>query len=325
MAKLNEMIQDFRLSINQSVEALAMMLQLTIEEYESLEKDWIPPDEALKEICTLFEWNYNDIKRIARNSPAFSKKEQPAVEPHKPSSPKPVAAFDFHSMLRDARQKVGQSPEGIAMLLNIAPDYYESFEQDKVPSDDLLRNICSLFSWNYREVRRQVINRSTPRMVAVSPPLSLKEVQAKLPKKDRAFLPAGEGKKETLASRLYKARMDFGQNPDGISLLLDISEDYYLEIEAGKIIPDPEMLKRIASLFHWNYNELRLLVHNENIHRFQPVVTELNASSPLQVHKLQALQEEIKKYWTQIQPEKQEMLLAQLEVIRDTAKRWQTS
>lgn len=325
MAKLNEMIQEFRLSINQSVEALAMMLQLTIEEYEALEKDWIPSDETLKEICALFEWNYNDIKRIAHNSPTFSKKEQPVTAPGKPSASKSAALFDFHRMLQEARQKVGQTPEGIAMLLNIAPDYYESFERDKVPSDDLLRNICSLFSWNYQEVRRQVINRSTPRMAPIQPPLSLKAVQAKLPKKEASFLPVREKEKETLASRLYQARMELGQNPDGISLLLDVSEDYYLQMEAGKIIPDPEMLKRIAALFQWNYNELKLLVHNENIHRFQPVVTELNPSSTFQTHKLQALQEEIKKYWTQIQPEKQEMLLAQLEVIRDTAKRWQAS
>ena len=41
MAKLNEMIREFRESINQSVEALAMLLQLSPEEYNQLEENWI--------------------------------------------------------------------------------------------------------------------------------------------------------------------------------------------------------------------------------------------------------------------------------------------
>ena len=82
MAKLNEMVKEFRLSINQSPEAFAMMLQITPEEYEKLEVDWIPPDDLLKSMCALFEWNFSDIQIIARNTPeaAISKQRVASAE-----------------------------------------------------------------------------------------------------------------------------------------------------------------------------------------------------------------------------------------------------
>ena len=321
MAKLNEMVKEFRLSINQSVEAFAMMLQITLEEYESLETDWVPPDEFLKQMCALFEWNYNDIKRIALNTPASSAKQQNKAE-HTTSFPT-TEPSSFHNLLREGREQAGQPPETIAMLLNISVEYYESFEHNTIPPDELVRKICSLFSWNYRDIRQQLINRSTPRMTT-RPPLSLKEIQAHLSKGERPMMPLGESESETIGTRLIKARKKLGQTSAGISLLLDISEDYYLKLESGTI-PASELLKRIAALFQWNYNELRLLVQNENISRFQPSVTELKSSSGLPINQLQTLLDDIKKGWSHLQKEKQELLLEQLEVIRDTAKRWQSS
>ena len=79
MAKLNEMIREFRESINQSVEALAMLLQLSPEEYNQLEENWNPPDPVLERICTLFEWNYQDIKRISLQGP-FNKESDSEKE-----------------------------------------------------------------------------------------------------------------------------------------------------------------------------------------------------------------------------------------------------
>ena len=143
------------------------------------------------------------------------------------------------------------------------------------------------------------------------------------PKKEIPIIPL-ESDPETLGTRLYKARKELGQTPSGISLLLDISEDYYLKLESGSI-PEPELLKRIAALFQWNYNELRLLLQNENIHQFQPRVTEIKSTSGFPISQVKTLLEEIQKCWTGMESEKQELLLVQLEVIRDTAKRWQSS
>ena len=57
MAKLNEMIKEFRLSIDQSVEAIALLMQMDSDDYARLEEDWIPPADILQRLCALFEWN----------------------------------------------------------------------------------------------------------------------------------------------------------------------------------------------------------------------------------------------------------------------------
>ena len=70
MSILNEKILEFRENVGQSIEGLALLMQMDPEEYAELEKDWIPSDEILQRLCSLFEWNYKDIKRIADNSPS---------------------------------------------------------------------------------------------------------------------------------------------------------------------------------------------------------------------------------------------------------------
>ena len=63
------MIKEFRLSIDQSVEAIALLMQMDPDDYARLEEDWIPPADILHRLCTLFEWNYQDISRLALNTP----------------------------------------------------------------------------------------------------------------------------------------------------------------------------------------------------------------------------------------------------------------
>ena len=53
------MIREFREDIGQSIEGLALLMQLEPDEFARLEEDWIPPDDILKRLCALFEWNYN--------------------------------------------------------------------------------------------------------------------------------------------------------------------------------------------------------------------------------------------------------------------------
>lgn len=327
MAKLNEMIKEFRESINQSPEAIAMMLQMSVDEYHALETDWIPPEELLRRMCTLFEWNFNEIKRIAQATPSVS-----GGSPRNMASPAqrktPMEGGGnvphFHQMLQEARITVGQSTAGIAMLLNIPVEYYESFEADTLPPEDMVKKICALFSWNYREIRQQLINQTTPKVVPRQRPLSLKDIRPHLPKPAAPPVPVYPEENESLGSRLMQARTSMGQSVAGIALLLDISEDYYMQLESGAN-PDPELLKKIAALFRWNYNELQLLIHNENIRMFQPSVTHLEVQKAPQLNKLQTLQKTIQEYYTKVSPQQQEMLISQLEVIRDTAKRWASS
>ena len=51
------MIREFREDIGQSIEGLALLMQLEPDEFARLEEDWIPPDDILKRLCALFQWN----------------------------------------------------------------------------------------------------------------------------------------------------------------------------------------------------------------------------------------------------------------------------
>ena len=104
MAKLNEMIREFRESINQSVEALAMLLQLSPEEYNQLEENWNPPDPVLERICTLFEWNYQDIKRISLQGP-FNKESDSEEEDDADTGQSSPASLPFAQKLAQARME----------------------------------------------------------------------------------------------------------------------------------------------------------------------------------------------------------------------------
>lgn len=322
MAKLNEMIKEFRLSVNQSVEGIALLLQLKPEEYEALEKDWIPPDDLLQRLCALFEWNYNDIKRIAGNNPSASSK---MTHPKRESSSRPVPAsnegLSFSQMLQNARMSVGQNAEGMATLLGIPSEYYLTFEENRIPPDDLLRKICTLFEWNYLQIRRMIITHSTPRIVPRQPPIPLKEIQSKLPKPEKP-IDINDTPSESLGERLYQARMDAGQSVDGVALLLRVNPEFYQQVEDGQLAPDAELLKRISSVFQWNYNEVLLLVYNENIRQFQPAIPNKQVHGGKNMEKLRTLQKEISDGWLQLSEKQQESLLTQLELVRDTMKRF---
>ena len=48
MSKLNEMIREFREGIGQSIEGLALLLQIEPDEFAQLEEDWVPPDDIIR-------------------------------------------------------------------------------------------------------------------------------------------------------------------------------------------------------------------------------------------------------------------------------------
>ena len=116
MAKLNEMIKEFRLSIDQSVEAIALLMQMDPEDYVRLEEDWIPPADILQRLCALFEWNYQDISRLALNTPQA--RQTSAIEGSR-------ARATFGEQLQAERLAVGQTLEGLSTLLGIPVDYYQ--------------------------------------------------------------------------------------------------------------------------------------------------------------------------------------------------------
>ena len=314
MAKLNEMIREFRDSVNQSVEGLALLMGMPPEEYARLEEDWIPPDDVLERICSLFEWNFQDTKRSALQSSG-----EPA-ESQAPSPPPKLLQLgtppEFSEMLQESREAVGQSPEGVATLLGIDSQFYLSIEQGLTPSDDLLQQICSLFHWNYRQVRQRLINRNASMLFqrpTASTPVETTE------------LPAAPAPGPALGTRIREQREAVGQTLDGLSILLEISPEFLEEIENGTVHPDAALLRRIAALFQWNFHALQLDEQKRRLPDFHPVVMRLpNEAQPQQRQRLKSLQNAIAEPWLRLTAKQQESVLAQLELIRDTVRLWGT-
>jgi len=315
MAQLNEMIREFRGSVKQSVEGLALLMGMPPEEYARLEADWIPPDEVLEKLCTLFEWNFQDTKRIALQSSGESA-DPPASEPH-PSQPLPSGTLqEFSEALREAREAVGQSPEGVATLLGLDTQHYRSIEEGLVPSDDLLQQICSLFHWNYRQVRQRLINRNAS-MLFQRPTAS---TATEMTEPSAAPVPG-----PALGTRIREQREAVGQTLDGLSILLEISPPFLEEIESGLANPDAALLRRIAALFQWNFHELQLAEQKRRLPEFHPAVMRLpNDAQPQQRQRLKSLQDAIAEPWLRLTAKQQESVLAQLELVRDTVRRWGT-
>ena len=312
------MIREFRENIGQSVDGLALLMKLESDEYAKLEEDWIPPDDILKRLCTLFEWNYHDIKRLADKIPSVKSKKK-NLKNHDSSFEKETSSKSgvpqFAKMIQEARINAGQNSLGIATLLGISPDYYEEFESGLIPPDDLLRKLCSLYGWNNKQIQQKIKSLSPVLYGTRQPPLPVKEMQARLPKTKlpklqeiRTVVPLHE--------LIQQSRMEAKQNVEGISLLLQISNEYYEKIEAGEVFPEQELLKKICSLFGWNFHEILQREKSSQLTKLQPAVNSLDSSdSSITEIKLKTVQEEIAANWPQITREQQETLLTQLNFI----------
>ena len=325
MSKLNEMIREFREDIGQSIEGLALLMQLEPDEFARLEEDWIPPDDILKRLCALFEWNYNDIKRLADKTPSVKSKKKELEKPDSSLAEETSAKTEvpqFAKMIQEARITAGQNTLGIATLLSIAPDYYEEFESGLIPPDDLLRKLCSLYGWNYKQIQQKINSHSPILYGTRQPPLPVKEMQARLPKIELPEIPdIPEG--VTLHELIQQSRIEAKQNVEGISLLLQIGTEYYEQIEAGEVFPEQELLKRICSLFGWNYHELLQREKSSQLSKLQPAVTSLDSSdSSITETKLREIQEEIAANWQQISREQQETILTHLELVSKMMEPW---
>ena len=325
MSKLNEMIREFREDIGQSIEGLALLMQMEPDEFAQLEEDWIPPDDILQRLCTLFEWNYRDIKRLADKTPSVKLGQN---YPEKPESslteetPAKISVSPFARMIREARTKAKQDALGIATLLGVSQDYYEELETDLLPPDDLLRKLCSLFGWNYKQIQQKISRQSTVLYGTRQPPLTASEIQARLPKielPEVMDIPAPV----SLHEQIQQARIRAEQNVEGISLLLQVNPKYYEQIEAGDVIPDQDLLKRISSLFGWNYHEILHREKSSQYGQLQPAVTSLDSADSSKTEiKLREVQEKIAENWREITRGRQETLLTQLELISEMMERW---
>jgi len=326
MSELNQKIREFREDIGQSIEGLALLMQMEPEEFARLEEGWIPPDEILRRLCSLFEWNFKDIKRLADYTPNSKPKENNLVNKQHVSgedASDDIAPTPLAGMVREARNNAGQDIKGISTLLGVSTDYYEEIEAGLVPPDNLLRKLCSLYGWNYKQIQQKINTQSTHILGTKQPPLPASEIQARLPKVEIPDIPdASPG--VSLHEQIKQARVEADQNVEGMSLLLQINPEYYQQIESGDAVPDPELLKKISTLYGWNYHEILNREKNEQLSQLQPTVTNLKfPNSSINEVKLRETQAEIAENWKNIPREDQQTLLTQLKFIRDSMKNFE--
>ena len=175
----HEKLLQARVTANQTVDAMAILLNLSPEQYEQLESGRFPDDETLRKLCKMMGWNYYEAQRLIINEmisphpkapPGVARRSEPAAA-HQPlrtlaepgargaATQRPGGADGtgangetLGSRLREARTQIGQSKEIVAMLLKCSLADYERFEAGEAPPDEVLRRISLVFNWNYLDL-----------------------------------------------------------------------------------------------------------------------------------------------------------------------------
>lgn len=229
----------------------------------------------------------------------------------------------FAGYLQEARITGDQTTEVMAVMLNISQEEYELLEGGQYPDDETLRRICTLLDWNYYEVQRLLINEMiAPRIkpgsvasTALNDGAANPAISAGAPGKAQPVNP------DTLGSRMREVRLTTDQTVSVIAMLLNIDEETYLGLEDGQS-PSDELLRRISSVYRWNYHDLLALLRTQHAHSFQPIrVGTPYPEATADLDRLRDLNDELRQIFNQLAPEERIRVLAQIELIRDTMKR----
>ncbi len=161
----HELLRTTRQEAEQTVEVMAVLLNMSPEEYEALETWKYPDEETLKRLCLMMEWNYYDTQRLIINEMISPNRPVPAAPPDAPQgeggaphAPQPAEYRHAPTMstlgerLREVRLITGQSTEIIALMLNIDEEHYLRIEGGEQPSDEVLRRISLVYNWNYQDL-----------------------------------------------------------------------------------------------------------------------------------------------------------------------------
>ena len=243
----------------------------------------------------------------------------------------------FSNLLRDTREQAKQSTEVMAILLSMEESEYQALEQGvKLPDNETLKRLCMMMEWNYYDTRRLIANeRGAPNATAhnIAEPLLGTEssggfgnfpAMAALQSISEEEVQFNGAKRfDSLGERLKDVRARTGQQVDIIAMLLKIKPDHYRRIESGEQ-PDRELLKQISIVYDWNYYDLISLLRSENAKELQPrqIGNPFPGISPL-VPRLKTLLGEMEGLFSRIPEKNQEMILSQLELVRETMRRGQ--
>jgi len=152
------LLKNARSDAEQSIEAMALMVNVSPEEYEEYEAGRTPPEESIIRICQLLQWNYNEIMQGIRSQASIAKDRGistvfPAENAEETSGLKIKADSTLGKLMREERKAVNATSESVALLLNITIDDLAKIEQDeKVPDEALLKKIAMVFKWNHNDL-----------------------------------------------------------------------------------------------------------------------------------------------------------------------------
>ena len=231
----------------------------------------------------------------------------------------------FHDLLSNTREEANQTIDVMAVLLNISAEEYEALETWKYPDEETLKRLCLMMEWNYYDTQRLIINEmisprrptaeGVPRDSANSPVAPDGVPQFGHP-------PTGKGR-NSLGERLREVRMITGQSTEIIALMLNLEEEEYLRLERGTP-PSDEVLRRISVIYNWNYQDLISVLRSEHAKSFQPsrVGMPFLGSTVYKAH-FRQISQELEGMFMNLSDTEQQMVLAQLELIRDTMRRQQ--
>ena len=163
----HELLKQTRIDAEQTVEVMAVLLNMSVDDYLALESWKYPDEETLKRLCLMMEWNYYDTQRLIINE--MISPHRPVTAPEEtahtgtvqsrtaatPRGSEPNVSSGHNSLgarLREVRMITGQSTDIIALMLNIGEEEYVQLEDGMQPSDELLRRISLVYNWNYQDL-----------------------------------------------------------------------------------------------------------------------------------------------------------------------------
>ena len=236
-----------------------------------------------------------------------------------PDAPPARRGLSFSSLLRETREAASQTEQVMALVLNIRQEDYESFEEGYAyPDDEVLRRLCVMMEWNYYDVRRMINNEmATSAAIGRQAP-----VHSATGGPAQTALTGRKPKGDTLGQRLAEVRHETGQTEEIIAMLLNLDIESYREIENGRP-PNDDTLRRMSIIYDWNYQDLMALLRSEQARKVQPVrmAPPPNMRVSPHVGKFRGMMTDLESVFGRLPPDDQQFVLAQLELINETAKR----
>ena len=234
----------------------------------------------------------------------------------------------FHEMLITTREEAGHTVDSMAVLMSLSPEDYDRLEQGKYPDDETLTRMCKMMGWNYYDAQRLIINEMiSPHSRPTDPerkPAAKRTAQAGQAQ-PRQPVPVAGQEYENLSHKLREARANVGQSSEILAMLLKISTEEYEALESGGA-PSDDVLRRISMVYNWNYLDLGEMVRAGQASIFQPPVQGRPfAASSAQVGRLKRISDDLQKMFPRLPTDDQLMMLAQLELVRDTMRRHQST